>query len=80
MKTIQFETTIRHGRINIPSVYKTIRNSQAKVILLVDELSDSGKYDKVLLKELFEKAHHTLLFSEVIDSVHWQRQQRNDWE
>jgi len=80
MKAIEFETTIRHGLIHIPSHYKNMENAQAKVIVMVDESSEEGNYDKTLLLEMFENANKAGLFNEMGDSVSWQKQQRNDWE
>lgn len=80
MKAIEFETTIRHGLIHVPSHYKNMENTQAKVIVLVNESSESGNYDKILLLKMFRKANKVGLFNEIVDSVSWQKELRNDWE
>jgi hypothetical protein len=71
MKAIEFETTIRHGLIHVPSYYKNMKNTQAKVIVMVDESSEAENYDKVLLLKMFSKANKTELFKEIGDSVSW---------
>lgn len=81
MKAIEFETTIRHGLIHIPSRYKNMENTQAKVIVMVNESSEEeNNYDRTLLLEMFGKANKIGLFNEIVDSVSWQIQQRDDWE
>ena len=80
MRAIEFETTIRHGLIHIPSYYKNMKNTQAKVIVMVDEDSEIENYDRSSLIRILSKAHKTGLFNEIGDSVSWQKQQRNDWE
>jgi len=80
MKVIEFDTIIRRGLIHIPSYFKNMKNIQAKVIVMVDESNGAGNYDKALLLKMFNKAGKTGLFSEIDDSVSWQKQQRNDWE
>jgi len=49
MKAIEFETTIRRGLIHVPSHYKNMENTHAKVIVLVDENLEEVNYDKALL-------------------------------
>ena len=81
MKSIEFETTIRHGLIHIPSRYKNMENTQAKVIVMINESSEEEKnYDQILLLEMFGKANKIGLFNETVDSVNWQKQVRDDWE
>jgi len=80
MKAIEFNTIIRRGLIHIPAIYKNMKNTKAKVIVLVDETNERGNYDKAALLEMFGKANRLALFSEINDSVTWQKQQRNDWE
>lgn len=80
MKAIEFETTIRRGLIHVPSHYKNMENTHAKVIVLVDENLEEVNYDKALLLKMFGQASRTGLFSEIFDSVSWQKLQRNDWE
>jgi len=80
MKAIEFETTIRDGLIRVPSSYRNMKNTQAKVIVMVDENHETENYDKKLLLKIFSKANKTGLFNEISNSVSWQQQQRNDWE
>lgn len=80
MRVIEFETTIRRGLIHVPSNYKNMKNTQAKVIVMVSEGADAGNYDKASLSKLLSKANKSGLFNEIVDSVSWQKQQRNDWE
>ncbi|MCF8370365.1 MAG: hypothetical protein K9H64_02005 [Bacteroidales bacterium] len=80
MKAIEFETTIKHGLIHIPPRYKSLKNTHAKVIVMVKENKADGNYDKTLFSEMIGKANKIGLFSEMIDSVSWQKQQRNKWE
>ncbi len=80
MKAIEFETTIRDGLIRVPSSYRNMKNTQAKVIVMVDENHETENYDKKLLLKMFGKANKSGLFNEIVDSVSWQKQQRNDWE
>ena len=80
MKTIEFETTIRDGLIHVPSNYRNMKNTQAKVIIMIDENHETENYDKKLLLKMFSKANKTALFNQISDSVSWQQQQREDWE
>jgi hypothetical protein len=80
MKVIEFETIIRRGLIHVPSFYKSLKNIQAKVIVMIDETNETKNYNKALLLKVFNKANKTGLFNEITDSVSWQKQQRNDWE
>ncbi len=80
MKAIEFETTIRRGLIHVPSNYKNMINTQAKVIVMVNESNEAENYDKGLLLKMFGKANKTGIFNEINDSLSWQKQQRNDWE
>jgi hypothetical protein len=80
MKAIEFETIIKHGLIHVPSNYKNMKNTQAKVIIMVEESPEIENYDKKLLLKMLSKASKSGLFNEMGDSVSWQKQQRNDWE
>jgi hypothetical protein len=80
MKAIEFETTIHHGLIHVPPHYKNMENAQAKVIVIVNESSKTGNYDKILLLKMLGKANEVGLFGEISDSVDWQKQLRDDWE
>lgn len=80
MKAIEFETTIHKGLIHVPSYYKNMKNTHAKVIVMVSEVSETTNYDKSLLLKILSKANKTGLFDDIGDSVSWQKQQRNDWE
>lgn len=48
MKAIEFETTIKHGLIHLPPRYKSMKNTQAKVIVMAEESKENGNYNKVL--------------------------------
>lgn len=80
MKAIEFETTIRRGIIHVPSYIKNMKNTQAKVILMVEDNSETGNYNKALLSKMITKANKMGVFDEIKDSISWQKQQRNDWE
>lgn len=79
MKSIEFETTIRHRLIPFPSHYKNLENTQAKVIELVNENSEVENYDKSLILKMFRNANKAGLFNEIVDSVSWQKQHHNWW-
>jgi len=80
MKAIEFETTIRDGLIRVPSNYKNMKNTQAKVTVVFNENHETENYDKKLLLKMFSKANKSGIFNEIVDSVSWQKHQRNEWE
>ena len=53
--------------IHVPSKYKNIKNTQATVIVMIDESYETGNYDKALLLKMFSKANKTGLFDEIGD-------------
>jgi len=80
MKSIEFKTTIRRGLIHVPAVYKSMRDTKAKVIVEFDEVAEVVNYDRSLLLHYLNTANKSGLFSEIGAAVSWQKQQRNDWD
>jgi hypothetical protein len=80
MRAIEFETTIRNGLIHVPPHFKNMKNTEAKVIVMVSEGIEECNYDKSSLLKLLSKANKIGLFNDIVESVSWQKLQRNEWE
>jgi hypothetical protein len=80
MNAIEFDTTIRKGLIHVPSQYKEIKNTPARVIVMVDENVQKVNYNKTKLIKLFAEAHKMGLFSKIDNTIKWQKKLRNDWD
>ncbi len=80
MKAIEFKTIIKDGIIRIPKYCKNFKDTQARVIVVADENTESGNYDKTLLSKMLTLTQSANIFNEIDNSVDWQKQQRHDWE
>lgn len=79
MQAIEFQTYISNGTIKIPKDYSRYNNKKAKIIMFVSD-DDTGNYNKQKLVSAFEEARELNIFSEIENTVEWQKQVRNEWE
>ncbi len=77
MKALEFQTYVKNGVIKIPDNYPLYNNRKVKVIMLLQEEVSN---DKEELLEAFREIQKLDVFSEINDTVEWQKQLRNEWE
>ena len=80
MRTIEFETQILNGMINIPFPFAAEARGKAKVILLLDELQTEGNKKKKEIMKAFEDARKATIFRKIKNSISWQKKLRNEWK
>lgn len=77
MKVLEFQTYVKNGIIKILDNYPLYNNRKVKVIMLLQEEVSS---DKDELLDAFREIQKLDVFSEIKDTVEWQKQLRNEWE
>ena len=77
MKVLEFQTYVKNGIIKILDNYPLYNNRKVKVIMLLQEEVSS---DKDELLDAFHEIQKLDVFSEIKDTVEWQKQLRNEWE
>ena len=80
MQALEFQTYISNGIIKIPIDYRyrDYNNKKVKIIMLLPE--ETGNYDKQELLSAFKSAQKLNPFSDIKNSVEWQKQIRDEWE
>ncbi len=78
MQTLEFETYIKNGEIILPEQFKSLSNQKVKVIIFFDNINNYE--NKFELIKAFKQAQNKGIFSNIDNSVEWQKSIRNEWE
>jgi hypothetical protein len=79
MNAIEFNAKIEHGIIRLPKKFGEYDNSSVRVIILKDSPKTPARSKEALLSAMMGLQEKDL-FPSIVDTLAWQKQQRDEWE